>query len=134
VALALLWGIWWLWWRLLQRQVARLALQISDPKARADAEDNFRKTIGQATGAAVALIGAGAGLFQFLQQQRATSEQSLKQLEVTREQIAAQENATEVNRKSAEDLRISNQVARSFEQLASDRIMMRLGGIYGLGG
>lgn len=39
-----------------------------------------------------------------------------------------------MNRKSAEDLRISNQVAKSFEQLASDRIMMRLGGIYGLGG
>jgi hypothetical protein len=46
-ALALLWGIWWVWWRLPQRQVARLALQISDPKARADTEDNFRKTVGR---------------------------------------------------------------------------------------
>jgi hypothetical protein len=46
-ALALLWWIWWLWWRLPQRQVARLALQISDPKARADTEDNFRKTVGR---------------------------------------------------------------------------------------
>jgi hypothetical protein len=30
------------------RQVARLAPQIHDPKARADTEDNFRKIIGQA--------------------------------------------------------------------------------------
>jgi hypothetical protein len=53
-------GIWWLWWRLPQRQVARLALKIRDPKARADTEDNFRKTVGQALGGAAVLIGAGA--------------------------------------------------------------------------
>src|SRR5271166_2020732 len=47
-AAALLAGIWWLWWRLPRRQVARLSIQIPDPKARADAEDNFRKTVGQA--------------------------------------------------------------------------------------
>jgi hypothetical protein len=47
-----LWALWWLWWRLPQRQVARLTLQIPDPKARADVEDNFRKTVGQALGGA----------------------------------------------------------------------------------
>jgi hypothetical protein len=52
-ALALLAAIWWLWWRLPQRHVARLSLQISDPKARADTEDNLRKTVGQALGGAV---------------------------------------------------------------------------------
>jgi hypothetical protein len=41
-----------LWWRLPQRQVARLALKIRHPKARADTEDNFRKTVGQALGGA----------------------------------------------------------------------------------
>src|SRR6516164_3076183 len=70
VALALLFGIWWLWWRLPKWQVDRLALKIRDPKARADVEDNFRKTVGQALGGAAVLIGAGFALFQFLQQQK----------------------------------------------------------------
>jgi hypothetical protein len=105
VALALLWGIWWVWWRLPQRQVARPALKIRDPKARADTEDNFRKTVGQALGGAAVLIGAGAAYLQFTQQQQ-----------------------------SARDLLISNQVAKGFEQLASDKIEMRLGGIYALEG
>ena len=37
-------GAWWLWWRLPKWQVDRLRLTIRDPKARADVEDNFRKT------------------------------------------------------------------------------------------
>jgi hypothetical protein len=88
-ALALLFGIWWLWWRLPKWQVDRLALKIRDPKARADVEDNFRKTVGQALGGAAVLIGAAFALFQFLQQQQA-----------------------------AHDLLISNQVSKGFEQLA----------------
>ena len=70
-ALALLFGIWWLWWRLPKWQVDRLSLKIRDPKARADVEDNFRKTAGQLIGGAAVLIGAGFALFQFLQQQQA---------------------------------------------------------------
>ena len=104
-ASALLFGIWWLWWRLPKWQVNRLALTIRDPKARADVEDNFRKTVGQALGGAAVLIGAAFALFQFLQQQKA-----------------------------AHDLLISNQVSKGFEQLASDKIEMRLGGIYALEG
>jgi hypothetical protein len=60
MALVFLAAIWWLWWRLPRRQVARLALKIRDPRARADVEDNFRKTVGQALGGAAVLIGAGA--------------------------------------------------------------------------
>ena len=101
----LLFGIWWLWWRLPKWQVNRLALTIRDPKARADVEDNFRKTVGQALGGAAVLIGAAFALFQFLQQQKA-----------------------------AHDLLISNQVSKGFEQLASDKIEMRLGGLYALEG
>ena len=101
----LFFGIWWLWWRLPKWQVSRLALKIRDPKARADVEDNFRKTVGQALGGAAVLIGAAFALFQFLQQQKA-----------------------------AHDLLISNQVSKGFEQLASDKMAMRLGGIYGLEG
>jgi hypothetical protein len=33
----------------------------NDPMARADTEDNFRKTVGQALGGAAVLIGAAAG-------------------------------------------------------------------------
>jgi hypothetical protein len=47
-------GAWWLWWRLPKRQVDRLRLRIGDPKARADVEDNFRKTVGQLLGGAAA--------------------------------------------------------------------------------
>jgi hypothetical protein len=35
-----------------KRQVRGLDIQIHDPKARADTEDNFRKTVGQALGGA----------------------------------------------------------------------------------
>ena len=53
IALAppLVYGAWWLWWRLPKWQVNRLALKIRDPKARADVEDNFRKTVGQLSAA-----------------------------------------------------------------------------------
>jgi hypothetical protein len=105
VLLFLSFGIWWLWWRLPKWQVSHLALEIVDPKARADIEDNFRKTVGQALGGAAVLIGAVFALFQFLQQQKA-----------------------------AYDLLISNQVSKGFEQLAGDKMAMRLGGIYALEG
>ena len=103
--LPFLYGIWWLWWRLPKRQMDHLALKIRDPKARADVEDNLRKTIGQALGGAAVLFGAGSALFQFLHQQQA-----------------------------AHELLISNQVSKGFEQLAGKEPVMRLGGIYALEG
>jgi hypothetical protein len=103
-------AVWWLWWRLPKREAARLWLD--DPKARADVEDNFRKTVGQAFGGVVVLLGAGVALFgawvaylQLSQQQRA-----------------------------AHDLLISNQVAKGFEQLGSEKVVVKLGGIYALEG
>jgi hypothetical protein len=98
-------AIWWLWWRLPKQQVARLSLKIRDPKDRADTEDNFRKTVGQALGGAAVMIGAVAAYLQFTQQQKASH-----------------------------DLLISNQVSKGFEQLASKETAMRLGGIYALEG
>ena len=56
---AALFFAWWVWWRLPKRQVDRFP--IDDAKARADVEDNFRKTIGQLIGGAGLLIGAGIG-------------------------------------------------------------------------
>jgi hypothetical protein len=117
----LTYGIWWLWWRLPKRQVDRLTLPTT--KESADVEDNFRKTVGQLIGGAAVLIGAGFALFQFLQQQYAAQEQQRTSQIQFREQQQA-----------AHDLLISNQVSKGFEQLAGEKIEMRLGGIYALEG
>jgi hypothetical protein len=77
----------WLWWWWPKRHVDRLRL--SDPKARADVEDNFRKTIGQLLVGAMVLVGAGGG---------AT---------VAYLQLSSQQQASR-------DLLISNQVAKGF--------------------
>jgi uncharacterized protein YjbI with pentapeptide repeats len=111
-ALVLVAAIWWLWWRLPKRQVRKLDIQIHDPKDRAETEDNFRKTVGQALGGAAVLIGAVAAYLQFTQQQQASRAQLL----------------------ASRDLLISNQVSKGFEQLAGEKLEMRLGGIYALEG
>ena len=107
-------GAWWLWWRLPKRQADQLRLTIRDPKARADLEDNFRKTIGQLLGGTAVLIGAGFAYLQFATQ---------------REQFEEQQ-------KASRDLLISNQVAKGFELLGNkdNQIQQRLGGIYSLEG
>jgi uncharacterized protein YjbI with pentapeptide repeats len=72
---------------------------------RADVEDSFRKTIGQLLAGVAVLAGAGLAYFQFMQQQQ-----------------------------SSHDLLISAQVSKGFEQLGSDKPVIRLGGIYALEG
>lgn len=116
VGAAALWGAWWLWWRLPKRQVDRLSLKIRDARARTEVEDNFRKTIGQPLGGAAVLSGAGLAYLQFTQQQKTAHEQFLKQ------------------QQTSQDLLISNQVSKGFEQLGSDKVVVRLGGIYALEG
>src|ERR1700720_4430696 len=106
-------GFWW-WWP--KRQVNRLRLTIRDPKARADVEDNLRKTIGQLLGGAAVLIGAALAYLQFTQQQQ-TSQQQFGQ-----------------QQQASHDLLISNQVSKGFEQLGNEKIVVRLGGIYALEG
>jgi uncharacterized protein YjbI with pentapeptide repeats len=97
-------AVWWLWWRLPKQQV--VSLKLDDPKARADVEDNFRKTVGQALGGVAVLVGAATAYLQFSEQQR-----------------------------SSHDLLISNQVSKGFEQLGNkDSVVVRLGGIYALEG
>ena len=100
-------AFWW-WWP--RWQVNLLALEIRDPKARADVEDKFRKTVGQLLGGAAVLFGAWLA---FKQQQQAAQQQQ---------------------QQAARDLLISNQVSKGFEQLASDKMAIRLGGIYALEG
>jgi hypothetical protein len=112
---------WLLWWRLPKRQMR--SITAADPKARADIEDNFRKTIGQLLavvgtlfGAGVVLIGAALAYLQFTQQQRASRDEFLKQ------------------QQASHDLLISNQVSKGFEQFGNKNIRVRLGGIYALEG
>jgi uncharacterized protein YjbI with pentapeptide repeats len=116
LAAAVIFGAWWLWWRLPKRQVDRLRLTIRDPKARADVEDNYRKTIGQLLGGAAVLIGAALAYMQFTQQQQTSQHQFSLQQQASR------------------DLLISNLISKGFEQLGSDKIIVRLGGIYALEG
>jgi uncharacterized protein YjbI with pentapeptide repeats len=111
-------AFWW-WWP--KWQVDRLALEIRDPKARADVEDNFRKTVGQLLGGAAVLFGAWVALLQFSQQQQTA-------------QIEQQQHLAQQQQQAVHDLLISNQVSKGFEQLASDKIAMRLGGIFALEG
>jgi uncharacterized protein YjbI with pentapeptide repeats len=110
-------AFWW-WWP--KWQVNRLALEIRDPKARADVEDNFRKTVGQLLGGAAVLCGAWLAFLQFSQQQQ-TAQSQIKQQQQAEQQ-------------AARDLLISNQVSKGFAQLASDKIAVRLGGIFALEG
>ena len=81
-------GAWWLWWRLPKRQVDRLRLTIRDPKARADVEDNYRKTIGQLLGGAAVLIGAALAYMQFTQQQQTSQHQFSLQQQASRDLLA----------------------------------------------
>jgi hypothetical protein len=67
------------------------------------------------------LIGAGFGLFQFLQQQKTASEQQ----RISSDQFLQQQ-------RSVHNLQISNQASKGFEQLAGEKMEMRLGGIYAL--
>src|SRR3954453_6692211 len=72
VALALVGAlIWLLWWQLPKWQAERLRPTMPDTKARADVEDNFRKTVGQLLGGAAVLLGAGLAYLQFQGQQQA---------------------------------------------------------------
>jgi uncharacterized protein YjbI with pentapeptide repeats len=95
----------WLWWWFPKWQIGRLSRTIRDAKARADLEDNFRKTIGQFLGGAAVLLGAGLAYVQFTEQQQASRERL-----------------------------VSDQIAKGFEQLSSnDKPTLKLGGIYELG-
>jgi uncharacterized protein YjbI with pentapeptide repeats len=109
---AALFSAWWLWWRLPKRQVDQLRFVIRDPKARADVEDNFRKTMTQLFAGLVTLF---AGIV-------ALSAAVIAYLQLSQQQ------------KASHELLISNQVSKGFEQLGSDKPAIRLGGIYALEG
>jgi hypothetical protein len=110
-ALLLAVAIWWLWWRLPKQQADRLSLTIRDRKARADVEDNYRKNVGQVlVGVAAALFASAFTYLQFLQRDRELVQQ-------------AQE---------AHDTLMNNAFGKAFEQIASDKFLVRVAGIYAL--
>jgi hypothetical protein len=96
--------------------VNRLRQIIRDPKARADIEDNWRKTVGQLFGGIAVLLGAGFSYYQF--------KETLNETRLSRE----------ASQKSSRDLLVSQQVSKGFEQLGSQEVVLRLGGIYALEG
>jgi uncharacterized protein YjbI with pentapeptide repeats len=93
------------WWWVPIWQVHRVRLTVRDAKARAELEDNFRKTLGQLIGGAAILV---AALFAYYQAQLTVS--------------------------ASRDLLISQQVSKGFEQLGSNAAATRLGGVYALEG
>jgi uncharacterized protein YjbI with pentapeptide repeats len=119
-------AVWWLWWKLPKREVAKLRHSIRNPKDRVDVEDTLRKTIGQAIGAIAVLVGAGFALAQFLEQR----DSAQKQIAVSQDQVRISQQQVQ----ASHDLLTSNQIAKGFEQLGSDKIEVRLGGIYALEG
>jgi uncharacterized protein YjbI with pentapeptide repeats len=100
------------WWWVPKKQADRLRLKIRDPKARADIEDNFRKTLSQLFGGVAVLLGAAFAYYQ--------------------SQLAAEQ--ARLSLKASFDLLTSQQTSKGFEQLGSDNIIVRLGGLYALEG
>jgi hypothetical protein len=98
-------GAFWWWVPKLQMR----SVKTGHPKERADIEDNFRRTIGQALGGIAVLIGAWAAYYGTQQTLRGNHDQLIRQ-----------------------------QVAKGFEQLGQkgddkdDKMIVRLGGIYAL--
>ena len=78
-----------LWWWLPKWQVNRLRLMVYDPKANADVEDNFRKTLGQLFGGIVVLLGAAFAYFQ------------------SQQTVAETERARQTSQETASDLLVS---------------------------
>ena len=80
------------------------------------------------------LLGAGFAYLQLQQQQQ----QFQLQQESSRKQFQEQQEESrrqfQVQQRASHDLLISNQVSKGFEQLGSDKIEIRLGGIYALEG
>src|SRR4051794_16617483 len=106
-------GLAFIWWWVPKRHANRLRLKIRDLKARADIEDNYRKTLSQLFGGGAVLLGAAFAYYQ-------------SQVTAENARLAA---------KASSDLLISQQTSRGFEQLGNEsNLVIRLGGIYALEG
>lgn len=97
-------------WELPQWQVPP---EVTDPRVRAELENQFRTTLAQIALGLVVLIGA------YL---------TLRRVRATEQQVRAAEQTVEISREQ----QITERFTRAIEQLGSDKLAIRLGGIYAL--
>jgi hypothetical protein len=115
ILLVALWAIWW--W--LPKYEANNRLSGADAKAKAEVEDKFRKTVSNVLGGAAVIIGAFLTYYGTMRTLQENHDQSQRTIQTSRDQF------------------LSAQVSKGLEALGSsgdDKIMVRLGGIYGLEG
>lgn len=93
------------WWWVPKWQSNRLSIRLNDPKALADIEDNWRKTISQLFAGGAVLIAGAFAYLQFVE-----------------------------NRRQFYETFDSQQVAKAFEEIGNDNVAVRIGGIYALEG
>src|SRR4051812_24426424 len=88
--------VWW-WWP--KQHADRLRSKITDEKALADVEDNYRKTLSQLFGGVAVLLGAAFAYYQT----QLTAEQAQEQVRVTAE-------SARLAAKTSSDLLVSQQI------------------------
>jgi cell division protein FtsL len=93
------------------------------PAELARAKNDVRSTLLQGIGAVILVVGALAAWRQ-LQLGR-------EQLQANREQMQHNEELTRLQLKISEQGQVTERFTRAIEQLASDKLDVRLGGIYG---
>ena len=71
------------WWLVPKWQMQ--SVRVPDPKDRADIEDNFRKTVGQALGGIFVLLGAGFAYYGTLQTLQANEDQARRSQQSSRD-------------------------------------------------
>jgi hypothetical protein len=112
-----------IWWWVPKWQVRGLRGKIRDAKARADLEDNLRKTLSQLFGGVAVMLAAAFAYYQSqvaAQQSDAVNRQSRE--------------ASERTLKASQALLVSQQTSKGFELLGSEKLFTRIGGIYVLEG
>ena len=134
LATIILVGLWWCWWIVPKQQATRLQSKIPDAKHLVDIEDAYRKTIGQLIAGGAVLFGAWLTFFTSHQQLVTQQKASADQLRATYDNIISQQKEAENQIRASRDQLLSQQVSKGFEQLGSDKLSIRLGGIYALEG
>jgi hypothetical protein len=111
---------WAAWWGLPQLMVAGAVADPANPNKAFELENSARATVGQTFVGLVAL----AGIWVAYKNAQAATRNA--------EAAARSANAAERNAEVAQDGRVTERFTRAIEQLASDKLESRLGGVYAL--
>ena len=122
------------WWWVPKWQAGKLRRTIRDAKARADVEDNFRKTLSQLIGGAAVLLTAALAYYQTQQSRLEADKQTQQTVHEAQLSREAADRQSERSVAAARALALSQQVSKGFEDLGSNSPMIVLGGIYALEG